>query len=102
MPPPQPVVYPIADPALQNLLTAIKKEPFSNDKLRVLQQAAPVNYFLVAQLQQVLVRFDFPKDKLQAMRVLKPRILNPEQSFQLYSSFSFSSDKEELRKILGQ
>ena len=100
--PQQPMVYPIADQNMQNLLGAMNRESFPNDRLRVLGQAAPVNYFLVAQVQQILSQFNFPKDRLQAMRILKPRILDTENYYQLYSSFEFPADKNELKKILSQ
>lgn len=103
MPPQQPPrVYPINDPNLQALLGAITRESFPQDKLNVLQQAAPANWFLVAQVQQILSRFEFPRDRLQAMRLLKPRILDTDHYFQLYSSFEFPADKAELKRILSQ
>jgi hypothetical protein len=101
-PPPQPVVYPIADGDLRGLLAALDGESFSDGRLRVLSQAAPANWFLVSQVQQLLLKFSFSTDKLQAARILKPRILDTGNFFQLYASFDFSSDKEELRKILEQ
>ncbi len=101
-PPPPPVVYPMADAALQDLMRAIKRESFSENRLRVLQQAVPGHYFVVAQAQQVLSIFSFSGDRLAAMRLLKPRLLDRENFFKLYDSFSFSSEKAELKKILEQ
>jgi hypothetical protein len=57
----------------------------------------------VGQVKQVLERFTFSKDKLAAMRLLKPRTLDlGENGFKIYSSFEFASDKEELKKIMAQ
>ena len=99
-PPPAPVVYPMTDAALQDLMGAMRRQSFSRDQLGVLQQATPHNYFLVAQAQQVLGLFSFSGDRLSAMRQLKPRLLDRENFYKLYDSFTFSSEKEELRKIL--
>ena len=101
-PPSQPLVYPIADGALRNLLGAIQAEGFPRERLRVLQQAAPSNWFVVSQVQTLLAAFDFPSDRLNAARALKPRILDRENFFQLYRSFDFPNDKEELKRILAQ
>jgi hypothetical protein len=101
-PPPQPVVYPMADAAFGGLMRAIATESFPNDRLRVLQQAAPANWFLVAQVQEILRQFAFPQDRLRAMRALKPRILDTANYYQLYASFEFPNDKQELKRILEQ
>jgi|CXWL01.1.fsa_nt_gi hypothetical protein len=101
-PPPQPVVYPIAPPQFGALRRAIRAESFSANKLRVLEQAVTAHYFLVAQVSEVIADFDFSQDKLQAARLMRPRILDPENKFKLYESFTFGNDKEELKRILGQ
>ena len=67
---------------------------------RSLEQAVTAHYFLVAQVAEVLGDFDFSQDKLQAARLLKPRILDPENKFKLYEAFTFGNDKEELKRIL--
>lgn len=99
-PPPDARVYPISDSNLKGLISAVDGESFGNDRLRVLGQAAPANWFLVAQVRQLLTRFDFPNDRLEAARLLKPRILDRENFFQLYASFDFAADKATLKEIL--
>lgn len=100
-PPPQPMVQPITEAMLRSLASSIRNEPFAEDQLAVLEEAAPTQYFLVSQTQQVLRLFSFSKDRLKAMRLLRPRLLDMENSFKLYESFEFSSDKEELKRILA-
>ena len=104
-PPPaqfQPPAQPITEPAFRNLMAAMQRESFANGKLRVLEQAAPSNWFLVQQVQQILAELNFPADRLNAVRILKPYILDTNNFFQLYGAFEFPRDKEELRRILGQ
>ena len=101
-PPPAPVVYPITEDQLQNLSKAIARESFGDGKLRVLESAAASQYFLVPQVLKLLPRFTFAEDRLNAMRVLWPRVLDRENAYQLYGAFSFSNEKDELRKIIGQ
>ncbi|HEX8820333.1 MAG TPA: DUF4476 domain-containing protein [Archangium sp.] len=100
-PPPQPAVQPITEAMLRSLVVAIRNEPFAEDQLDVLGEAAPTQYFLVSQAQQLLRLFTFSKDRLKAMRLLRPRLLDMENSFKLYESFEFSTDKEELKRILA-
>jgi hypothetical protein len=100
-PPPQPQVYPISENQLQGLIQAINRESFGDGKLRVLQSAAPTQYFLVPQVMKLLQRFSFGEDKLNAVRVLWPRVLDRENAYQLYQAFSFPSEKEQLRQIIG-
>lgn len=100
--PPQPQVNPISEPQLQSLMQAIQKESFGDGKLRVLEAAAPTQYFLVPQVMKILQKFSFGEDKLDAVRLLWPRVLDRENSYQLYQSFSFPAEKEELKNIIGR
>lgn len=100
-PPPQPTVQPITEAMLRSLVVAIRNEPFADDQLTVLEEAVPTQYFLVAQAQDLLRIFRFSSDRLKAIRLLRPRLLDLENSFKLYESFEHSSDKDELKHILA-
>jgi hypothetical protein len=100
-PPPQPQVQPITEAMLRTLTAAIRNEPFADDQLGVLEEAAASQYFLVSQTQQLLPLFSFSKDRLKAMRLIRPHLLDPENGFKLSESFEFSSDKQELKRILA-
>jgi hypothetical protein len=100
-PPSQPTVQPITEALLRSLVAAIRNEPFADDQLAVLEEAVPTQYFLVAQAQQILRHFSISKDRLKAIRLLRPRLLDMENSFKLYESFEFSNDKDELKRILA-
>lgn len=100
LPPPRPVVQPIHESRLRQLTQAMARESFSREKLTVLREAARGDNFLVSQTKLLLEQFSFSNDKLEAVRILWPRVLDRDNAFQLYGAFSFSSDKEKLRKIL--
>ena len=102
MPPPVPSVQPISDGQLQQLMAAIGKEPFGDGKKRVLESAAQSQYFLVPQVLKLLGRFSFGDDKLDAVRTLWPKVLDRENSFQLYQAFSFQGEKDQLKQIIGR
>lgn len=101
IPPPPPAYQPIAEGKLRNVMGAMSREPFAEDKMNVLEEAVGTNYFLVSQVQQVLNQFQFSQDRLKAVRVLWSRVLDRDNGFQLYNSFQFSNDKAELKRILS-
>jgi hypothetical protein len=100
-PAPAPVYQPIAERELQRIMNAMSREPFGDDKMNVLEGAAGNNYFTVNQVLQVLPQFQFSKDRLEAVRVLWTRVLDRQNSFQLYNAFQFSNDKAELKRIIN-
>lgn len=100
-PPPAPVVQPIPEARLRKLTEAMARESFAREKLVVLRDASQYDNFLVGQTRPLLEQFAFSNDKLEAIRILWPRVLDRNNSFQLYEMFTFSSDKEKLRRIIG-
>lgn len=101
-PPPVPVVRPMPEGPFKRLNEAIAKEGFAENKMRLITLASNDNHFLVSQVAQLINHFPFSQDKLTVVRALKPRILDPENGYQLSSAFSFSSDKKRLQEILAQ
>jgi len=101
-PVPAPMRSPMAEPAFQALMQAIDSESFPREKLRVLETGSAGQLFLVGQLQQVLQRLSFASDQLKAARLLAPRIVDRENRFRLYESFTFAADKDQLSKILSE
>jgi Domain of unknown function (DUF4476) len=100
-PPPAPAYQPIADGKLQKIMSSMSREPFAEDKMHVLEEVVGSHYFLVGQVQQVLNQFQFSQDRLKAVRMLWSRVLDRQNSFELYNSFQFSNDKAELKRILA-
>lgn len=96
-PPPQPM----GEPTFQALLGALDREAFADDRLRVLETAAPALLFSVDQELEVLGRFPFSRHKLDAARLLRDRVAEKGGEFRLYSAFTFESDKEALKRILA-
>lgn len=83
------------------LLGAIRKESFGDDKLRVVQSAAAGGHFTIAQVGQIMDLFSFGEEKVNAVRALKPRVIDPQNAFQLQSKLSFSSEKEEVQQLFA-
>ncbi|RKH54844.1 DUF4476 domain-containing protein, partial [Corallococcus aberystwythensis] len=100
MPPPPPVVRPIADAQFRSITQAMVRESFPREKLRILSQVAPNENFLVSHIMTVLGQFSFSNDKLEVVRLMRPTLLDPQNGYQLYQAFPFSNDKEKLQSIL--
>jgi len=87
--------------AFATLRGAIQTESFSDGKLRVLRGALDAHMLDVAQAKQLLPLFDFSSDRVEAAVTIHPRLVDPQNFYELYGSFDFDSDKEEVRKKLG-
>lgn len=86
---------------LGEITSAIEGEAFSDGKINVLREAAGSWMFTVDQVKRVIGLYAFSKDKLNALRVLAPRIADRQNNFKIYDAFTFSGDKEQARRILS-
>ena len=98
LPPPPPIVD---DDTFDSLIEAVDDQAFSQDKLRVLDDAAASRWFRVDQVARLLDQLAFSEDKLHALQTLAHRIVDRQNTFKLYNSFVFANDKARARKILG-
>jgi len=89
----------MSDERFSALRGAMAAEAFASSKLRVLEDAARDNYFLVAQLKQVVDGLDFPSDRMRVVEILAPRVLDRENAYQLYGAFTFEAEKDQVRAI---
>jgi hypothetical protein len=99
-PPPMRGPRPIDDGSLEALIQAINAEGFSDGKTRVIAQAARSHHFLVGQLKRIVEQLPFSADKVGAVQMIAPRLLDRQNAFQIYDAFAFSADKERVRQIL--
>jgi Domain of unknown function (DUF4476) len=82
------------------LRTAIDREPGDQGKLGVLRTAATAAYFTTAQAGTLLDHLVYREDKLAAIPVLKDRILDKENAWQLYQHFTYREDKVKVQEML--
>jgi hypothetical protein len=88
------------DQAFRALSAAVKNEGFSDSQRGVIRQAAGRNYFTVGQVKELIDLLSFSQTKLAALELGAPRIVDPENAFTIFESFTFSADKEQARQIL--
>ena len=79
----------------------VKDASFSDKKIGVLKVACISSYFNSKQCAKLLALFSFDNDKLEALKVLAPRIVdvNPKE---ILKQFTFSSNKDKALDILSE
>jgi hypothetical protein len=92
----------VDDDGVGALIEQIEDQSFANDKLRVLAEAASSNWFRVSHIERILPLFAFSNDKLKALEIISPRLVDRQNKFRIYNLFTFPNDKERAQKILAK
>jgi hypothetical protein len=82
----------------------VEKEPFYSNKLGLIQDAmshrsSDMPGVSSEQCRQIMLVFSFGADKIKAAKLLYPHIKDKENFHIVYEQFSYSNDKEKLRKF---
>ena len=104
-PPAQEVVtgpQPMSAGDFARLKSDVQSEDFGDDMLGVVETAAMRNYFTTDQCRQLVQLFDFSDEQVQVVRIVWPKVVDPENGHQLLSAFTYSDDKEAVRGIINQ
>jgi hypothetical protein len=92
----------MSDDDFRSLVSQIKTESFSDDKLRVLQTAAQDHKFNCNQIINLIDGYTYSADKLEALKIAWPKVTDPQNKYKILDAFTFSTDKEEAAKIMNQ
>lgn len=95
--PPPPPVPSAGGESLERIVRAVSAESFSSDKLNALRQAARGARLSCAEIARVLGLFGFSSDQLEALRVLRETVVDPQNWDVVVAAFSFSSDRDAAR-----
>lgn len=87
--------------AFAALSAAVKEADFDRGKAAVLQQAAQSNYFTSNQVATLITFFDFDDGRVEGAVACWSKIVDPENSFVIYTKFDFEGGKEKLRRRVG-
>ncbi|MBX7099361.1 MAG: DUF4476 domain-containing protein [Myxococcaceae bacterium] len=109
---PQPAPMPVAvvapaplgmpGPDFDALTAAVRAEDFASDKLGVIRSAIGTGAFLsCAQAGALVDLLDMSSDKVEVVTIVRRSLVDPRNGFALQSHFTFSSDKEKVRRLLG-
>ena len=77
----------------------VDEASFTERKIGVIKVACISSYFTSEQCAKLLSMLSFDTAKLEALRVLRPRVLNI-NAREIQGQFSFSSNKKEAMKIM--
>ena len=91
---------PMSDKEFRTLRSALDREAGDAAKLAVLRAAASSAFFTTAQAGQLIDRLVYRDDKLAAIPILKDRILDKQNAWQLYQHFTYREDKMKVQEIL--
>jgi hypothetical protein len=91
----------VGDTELGGMVSALRGEAFSGDRLARLGDLARGRRFTSAQVGLLLDAFAFDSDKVEAAARLYPQVVDPQQFWTVYDALTFSSSKEALRSRIA-
>lgn len=91
----------VMDPELfKAFLANMKKEPFADSRLKMLETALVSTDFMTEQCQQLVKLYNFNDDKVKVMKLMYPQIVDKEAFFTVIGTLTFSSDKDEMNDFV--
>jgi hypothetical protein len=99
LPPPQPQAVNPVD--FSRMLESIKHEPFGDNKLAVVKTISQSNFFTVAQTIEVIKLLNMSDEKITALELMYPKILDRANGYLIINEFTFNSDKENAQRIIS-
>ena len=107
--PPAPVeeipslAYPTDDQKwFQELYQKVKDKPFKDERLKILREAARQSDFTCDEIVQLMKIFNFDDEKLEALVILEPTIIDRENTDRIVDSMTFISGEEKAKNILNK
>ena len=77
----------------------LKKQSFDSNRLQLVREVSGSAWFTTDQVIQTMGLFSFSTEKIQAGAAMYPRVVDRDQWYRVYSTLTFSSDQEKLRKL---
>jgi hypothetical protein len=88
--------YEISNTDLENAKRAINKEPFENDKTKIMFQIIQNNCWSTNQIAQLMKMYPFDKERLNIAKLALDYCVDPKNYYQLNSLLTFGDAKNEL------
>ena len=86
------------DQLFKTFYNNLKKEPFEDDRMALLNTALANSDFTSAQCLQVTKLYTFDDDRMAIMKKMYPRIVDKEAFFTVIATLTFSSNKDEMHQ----
>ena len=88
------------DQLFQTFYNEMKKEPFKDDRIKLLNAALAGSDFTSAQCLQLTKLYTFDDDRMEIMKIMYPRIVDKEAFFTVINTLTFSSSKEKMKDFI--
>jgi len=83
------------------LVDSLYGTPYAKNKLQALEAASHRHRFTCAQVVRVLDAFMYNSDKVEAVRELRPAILDPGNFFVIEAALPYKTDKDAVRAMFA-
>ena len=80
----------------------VKEASFNDNKIDIMRVASIGSYFNSKQCAKLLSLIPFNNDKLKALEVIAPRLVDNKDLDNIIKQFPFKADKEKAMKILSK
>jgi hypothetical protein len=91
-------IRPVSPTNFEEMRRTLRDTPFSDARLKTLRHLARRNHFTTKQSRQVAKLFPFVNERLEALTIMYPSVVNPEQYHRVLDLLSFSSHRQKLLK----
>ncbi len=78
----------------------VRNASFNNEKFDLIEVASLGCWYSCGQVARTMRLFTFDNDRLKALRLMAPRIVDPQNSSEIYRLFTFDSEKAKVGEIL--
>lgn len=92
--------YPLDDASFSKLYNKVRNATFSNEKFDLIEVASLGCWYTCAQTARMMRLFTFSDDRMKALRFMASRIVDPQNSADIYRLFDFDSEKAKVGQIL--
>ncbi len=95
-----PQAYPLSDTEFREAVKALSRQNTDAGKLRIGKQIVENNLVTVEQLREMMTKMSFDKNRLELAKFAHQFSYDPQNYYQLYDAFSFSSSARELDEFI--
>lgn len=92
--------YCLSDEAFSILYKRVKEASFDKDKKNLIEVASLGCYYSCQQSAQILKIFSFDSEKLNALKLMAPRIVDPQNVHVICQQFTFDDGKQQAARIV--
>lgn len=96
------MLYELGDQEFDFLLSKVRSASFENDKYTLLEVASLGCCYSCNQCARMMELFNFNDDKLKVLKIMAPHIVDAQNAYIIYKTFTFDSDKEKAAQIMTE